>query len=272
MIIGSWLAGLRGSVWALIATAFLNVMLAQVALIRTMARDGVRFAFAGCGKEARLVGGFGSSLVVTGLIVACASWMGNAFVVNQKSGYAEMATLNAANNWFGIIVFLAATIQQGIFPALSDSIGRGDRKTTLKIIRVSLLLALVVATPLALLGIVASAWIMGLYGRGFATAWRVLALTVFCAWVYCFHVFLNQFLLALGRPKWYFVTHIVWSSAFIGLGYAQLRAGAEGLALSRVLAYLLQVLLTGLVLWRLLKRLPNEAPLSPPTVVLSPSD
>jgi O-antigen/teichoic acid export membrane protein len=262
LMMGAWLAGLRGSVWALVATAILNVTLAQLALRRTLAREAVRIVFAGCGREARLVGGFGSSVVFTGLVVACANWIGNALVVNQESGYAEMAALNAANNWFGIIVFFAATIQQGIFPALSESVGRDDRRTALKIIRSSLFLALIVATPLAVLGIVASARIMALYGHGLAAAWPVLALTVFSAWVYCFHVFLNQFLLALGRPKWFFLTHLIWSLIFVGLAYAQLRAGAEGLALSRGLAYLVQVLLTAFVLWRLLRGQPPERPAS----------
>jgi O-antigen/teichoic acid export membrane protein len=263
-MMGAWLAGLRGSVWALVVTAILNVAVAQSALRRTMAGEGVKVVFAGCTREARLVGGFGSSLVITGLVVACANWIGNALVVNQESGYAEMAALNAANNWFGIVVFFAATIQQGIFPALSESVGLGDRRTTLKIIRSSLFLALIAATPLAFVGIVASAWIMGLYGHGLAAAWPVLALTVFCAWVYCFHVFLNQFLLALGRPKWYFLTHVIWASTFVGLGYAQLRPGAEGLALSRGLSYLVLVLLTGFVLWRLLR---SQSAYAPPTRV-----
>jgi O-antigen/teichoic acid export membrane protein len=262
-MIGAWWAGLRGSVWALVVTAIMSVTVAQAALRRTMAAGGVKVAFAGCGREARLVGGFGSSLVITGLVVGCANWIGNALVVNQDSGYAEMAALNAANNWFGIVVFFAATIQQGIFPALSESVGRRDRRTTLKIIRSSLLLALMIATPLALLGIVASRWIMGLYGRGFAAAWPVLALTVASAWVYCFHGFLNQFLLALGRPRWYFFTHVMWALTFVGLGYSQLRPGAEGLALSRGLSYLLLVLLTGFVLWRLLRTQPAGPP-SPP--------
>jgi O-antigen/teichoic acid export membrane protein len=268
-MIGAWLAGLRGSVWALVATAILNAILAQLALRKTLAREAVRIVFAGCRREARIVGGFGSSVVFTGLVVACANWIGNALVVNQESGYAEMAALNAANNWFGIVVFFAATIQQGIFPALSESVGRDDRKMTLKIIRSSLLLALIAATPLAVLGIVASAKIMALYGHGLAAAWPVLALTVFSAWVYCFHGFLNQFLLALGRPKWYFLTHLIWASAFVGLGYAHLRRGAEGLALSRGLSYLLLVLVTGFVLWRMLRARPPERPTRTKPVVLS---
>lgn len=252
-MLGASVWGLQGAVWSLVVTALVSALLAQWVLKSAMQKDGVRFELAGCSSEARVVAGFGSSLVVAGLVVAGVNWMATTLVVNAKAGYAEMATLNAANNWFGIVVFFAATIQQGIFPALAESVGKGTTADTAKIVRTSLVAALIVATPLALLGVIASPWLMALYGREFAPAWPVLALTVVCAWVYCFHVFLNQFLLALDQPKWFFLTHLAWAVAYMLLLLARLMPGALGFTLARLLSFVLLVGLNAAVLWRLLR-------------------
>jgi O-antigen/teichoic acid export membrane protein len=249
----AWFAGLRGSVWGLVITSLLNVAFAHLALTKTMRQEGVRPAIAGCTREVRLVGGFGSSLALAGLVVAYANWMATAFVVNENAGYSEMAALNASNNWFGIVVFFIATVQQGIFPAVSEFAGRGNRPQLLKLLRLSTSLTLKVATPIAILGIVASPWIMGLYGRGFAHAWPVLCLTIATAWVYCFHVFLNQMLLALDRPKWFLFTHSLWGAILVGLVYARIREGAVGFAVSRLVAYVVIVAVTSLALSTLLR-------------------
>jgi O-antigen/teichoic acid export membrane protein len=253
-VLGALLGGLRGSIWALALASLLNFVLAQVALHRCLAADRIRINFTDCAREARLVAGFGLSLVVTSLVVACANWTATAYVVNQNAGYSEMATLNASNNWFGVIVFFAATVQQGIFPALSETAGTGNRTDTIRIVRTALAVTLAIATPIAAVGIMASPVIMRLYGRDFASAWPVMAMTIFTAWVYCFHGFLNQLLLALGRSKWYFATHLVWASVFVTLLYARIRSGAAGFAASRAVSYVVIVALTGFVIWTGMRR------------------
>jgi O-antigen/teichoic acid export membrane protein len=93
---------------------------------------------------------------------------------------------------------------------------------------------------------------MKLYGNAFTHGWPVLAITVLTAWVYCLHIALNQFILAAGRVLWFCICNGLWAVVVVAMAYCFVASGAEGLALARVVAYVLLVLLEWvLVRWQL---------------------
>jgi O-antigen/teichoic acid export membrane protein len=198
-----------------------------------------------------LLSHFAVPLLAISLVTSGANWLCSALIVNQRQGYAEMALLNASSQWLGLVVFVAASMQQGIFPALSESLGRRDAAASGAILRTVLLISVAAATPFTIVGLVASPWIMKLYGSGFAHGWPVLATTVLTAWVYCLHISLNQFILAAGRIGWFCISNGVWAVMVVAIAYF-CASGAEGLALARVVSYVLVVLLEWvMVRWQL---------------------
>jgi O-antigen/teichoic acid export membrane protein len=242
---GAMLGGLPGVVWALVASSFLNVVVTQFALDRSGRNARIRLSWRDCASEGWMLGRFALPVVTISLVTAGATWLCNAFMVNQEHGYAEMALLNAANQWLAIVTFVVGSVQQGIFPALSESLGRRDATASTRIFKAILGMSVVTATPFAILGIATSPWIMSLYGRAFAGSWRVLSLTIVTGWLQCLHIPLNQFLLAAGRVGWFCLSNAVWSLVVVGLSYSLVSYGALGLATSRALAFLVVVAVGG---------------------------
>jgi O-antigen/teichoic acid export membrane protein len=260
-LLGAWLGGLPGAVWGLVAASFVNVVIAQVALRRSSSQAGLPLSWKGCTAEARLLGGFAAPLLAISLVTSGANWACNAFLVNQRQGYAEMALLNASSQWLALVVFVAASMQQGVFPALSESLSRRNAAASGSMLRTVLLISVGAATPFTITALVASPWIMKLYGSAFAHGWPVLAITVLSAWVYCLHIALNQFILAAGRVGWFCISNSLWAVLVVALAYFFVASGAEGLALARIVAYVLVVLLEWVMVRRQLQsmRPPSEA-------------
>lgn len=234
---GASLGGLPGAIWGLVAASFVNVIIAQVALVRSSRRAGLALSWKGCTAEARLLGGFAIPLLAISLATSGASWLCNAILVNQRHGYAEMALLNASSSWLGLIVFVAASMQQGIFPALTESLAIRNVAASKNMLKTVLLVSVAAATPFTIASLAASPWIMRLYGSGFANGWPVLAITVVMAWVSCLHTALNQFILAAGRMAWFCLCNGLWSVCVVGLAYIFVAKGAQGQALARAIAF-----------------------------------
>lgn len=254
-LLGAWLNGLHGAVWSLVLAALVNIVVTQIYLRAAMVKNNIRFRADGCLQELKSIVEIGSSVVLTSLVIVAGNWLGTAIVVNQKAGYNDMAIIGAANNWFGVVVFLASTTQQGIFPALAESLGRRDWRTALRIMKLALLAALAVATPLAVIGILASPKIMALYGRSFVAGWPVLAITVATAWIYCIHIFVNQFILAMNKSKLYFAMSFTWCGAFLGILWLCRSSGAIGYAVARAASYALIVIVSCVLLANELRRM-----------------
>jgi O-antigen/teichoic acid export membrane protein len=246
-LLGAWLDGLPGAVWGLVVSAAVNLAIAQVVLVREARRAGVRLSWRGSWLEAEMLGGFAVPLVLVSLMTSGAYWVCNAFMVNQRQGYAEMGVLNVTSQWLGMITFVAASLQQGVFPALSESLGRKDASTSRKILRTVLMTSMTAATPITIAGIAASPWIMALYGKSFAGGWPVLAIVMFTAWLQCLHIALNQFILAAGRIGWFSAANGLWAVLSVVLAYLLVRWGAQGLAASRALAFLCLVVFEGVL-------------------------
>jgi O-antigen/teichoic acid export membrane protein len=249
-LIGAWLGGLSGAVWGLVAASFANVIIAQIALLRSARRAALPLSWRNCTRESPLLVRFAVPLVAVGVVVSGANWVCNALVVNQSQGYAEMALLNASSQWLGLVVFVAASMQQGMFPALSESLGRRDAVASGNMLKAVLLISVAAATPFTLVGLVASPWIMKLYGSGFEHGWPVLALTVLTAWVYCLHGALNQFIIASGQVGWCLMYNVFWGVLVVGITRLLVASGAQGLALARVVSYMLVVLIE----WAMVRR------------------
>ena len=251
LVLGAWLNGLPGAVWALSITAGITFLFNYLYLRADMNRNGIEVPLGNWSREWRNMIGFSMPILLSSFLSAITGWAGNAMLVNQKTGYHQMALVNAANTWHGIVVFIAANSAQAMFPAFAEKFGLQDNKSVFKILKTSLLASLLIATPLTLTGIFGSRLIMGLYGEQFETGGLILSVILTTAWLYTIHVVLNQVLLASGKTWLWLWLHVVWAGVFLAVNSQLVHLGGIGLAISNLIALAVLITLSGICVWRL---------------------
>ena len=234
---GTILGGLKGAVWALVGSMGVNWLLNHVSLRRESALAGVPFRLSGWGREWPTLWKFSLPAALSGVIVAPIYWVTNSILVNRPNGYAEMGIFNAANQWFGALLFLPAVLGQVVLPALSERLGDEDRIRAAKMVSLSIKLNLLVVTPLVLILCLASPWVMGFYGHSFRAGWPTFVIVVVTADLLAVQLPVSQLIAAAGRMWLGFSMNLGWALVFVLGTAAWVSNGATGLAAARLTAY-----------------------------------
>jgi O-antigen/teichoic acid export membrane protein len=170
-------------------------------------------------------------------MVSPVTWAANAILVNRPGGYLEMGALSAANQWFGAVMFLPAALGGAVLPVLSERLGEGDTGGARKVLRAAVAMNAAVVLPIAVLGAIASPWIMRMYGPAFAAAWPTLAVVLATAAVVAVLNPIGTVLAAAGRLWIGFLMNSGWAVVFLVLTVILVRTGALGVASARLIAY-----------------------------------
>jgi O-antigen/teichoic acid export membrane protein len=238
MVGGTWWRGLEGSLLGLIASQALNCLLSFHGLREEARRAGVPLAYAGASREWNVLWRFSLPALLGGVMVGPVYWVCNTLLVNQPDGYGQMGLFNAANQWFGALLFLPGILGQAALPVLSERLGENDAMRSGKVLSFYIKLNAVVVMPLVLLGCLASPWIMASYGTGFREAWPILVVVLVTAALLAVQTPVGQIIAASGRMWLGSVMNLGWAVCFIGLTWGFIHWGALGLAGARCGAYL----------------------------------
>jgi O-antigen/teichoic acid export membrane protein len=237
LVAGTILGGLQGAVWGLVAGAAVNWVLNRTALRKEAALASVPFGLKGCGREWVTLWKFSLPAALSGVIVAPIYWATNSVLVNRANGYAEMGIFNAANQWFGALLFLPAVFGQVVLPALSERLGDEDRARAAKMVSLTIKLNLLVVTPLVLILCLVSPWVMGFYGHSFRAGWPTFVIVVVTADLLAVQLPVSQLIAASGRMWLGLSMNLGWALVFVLLTAAWVSNGATGLAAARLTAY-----------------------------------
>lgn len=254
MVGGTWWRGVEGALLGLMASQALNCLLNFHGLREEARRAGVPLAFAGATREWNVLWRFSLPALLGGVMVGPVYWLCNTLLVNQPDGYGQMGLFNAANQWFGALLFLPAILGQAALPVLSERLGENDGVRSRKVLSFYIKLNAAVVMPLVLLGCLASPWIMASYGPGFREAWPTLVTVLITAALLAVQTPVGQVIAASGRMWLGGVMNLGWAVCFVVLTWALLRWGAFGLAGARLLAYLAHSLWVFFFTYRLLRK------------------
>lgn len=247
--------GLNGALWGLAAAAFVTWLVFHWGLRRELARAGIPFALKGSFQEMRVLWAFSLPAVISGMLAAPVIWACNALLVNQPNGYAEMGIANAANQWFYALLFLPGVLASSSIAVLSERLGAGDKPACRKVLLYGIGLNAVVVIPLVLAGCLASRYIMGIYGPGFAQHPGVLMVAIITGAVVAIQVPMGQTTAASGRMWTEICMNLAWALVFFGGTWLALSHGALGLVSARLVAYLFHTLWTAaFAVWLLRER------------------
>ena len=234
---GAFLYGLNGVVAGLILAQALGCFMSLLALREEATRHNVRISYSSWKEEAPIIWHFSLPAVLGGLLISPATWACNAMLVRQVDGYNHMGALNAANQWFGALTWLPYMLGGVILPLLSERLGVSDKARSVKLLKASVALNLVIASPIVLAGCLLSPHIMAAYGSGFGREWPTLAAMLFAAGVLAVQIPVGEILAAAGRMWVGLLLNLGWSLVLVFTAWSLLAWGAFGLAVAQLAAY-----------------------------------
>jgi O-antigen/teichoic acid export membrane protein len=243
-LVGVYWHGLTGAVWALVATMAVTCVLSELVLRRVAPKNGCRIQFRHVFNEGHMLWRFTLPSILGGAMVAPVTWGCNAILVNRPGGYAEMGIYNAANQWYGAIMFLPGVLGQVLLPILSERLGQKDSDRSSRLLRISVLANALVVAPLIVLGSILSPYIMRSYGNGFGGSWATLVIVLFTAGLLAVQTPVAQVIAASGRMWSGFCLNAAWAAVLLVATVIMVRWGALGLAAARSFAYALHSLWT----------------------------
>lgn len=251
---GVLLGGLPGAVWGLTLSSAAGCAFNNLALRSELSARRLRPDYANCGSEISVIWKFSIPAALSTIIIGPINWAASAMLVNTSGGYGEMGVYNAANQWLMALMFLPSVAGSVVMPILSETLGRKDSHSTGKVLKFNLMASAAVGIPIGLLLCLLSPYIMGWYGPGFSGRWLTLALTIATAVILATETPVGHIIAASGKMWTGLAMNTVWGGAFIGLSYLLLSHGADGIAMSRLLAYVVHAIWTFVFAYDILRR------------------
>ena len=239
IVSGAYLGGVNGVVLALVINLGVNWILNHFAIRTEAQKYRVPFTIKNCSQEFPILWKFSLPAFLAGSMVGPVNWVCAALLVNQPDGYGEMGIYNAANQWFSLLILLPGVISSVILPAISDQLGQNSIDQSIKTLIFAITVNFFMVVPIALVACIASPHIMGFFGEGFAGAWLILVVIVITAGLVALTSPVGQIIAGSGRMWVGFGMNAAWALFFVLLTIYFVNLGALGLALARLLAYVL---------------------------------
>jgi len=228
--------GVPGAVGGLAASMSLNWLLNHLALRREAARNRVPTTFRGCWKERRVLWHFSLPALLAGVMVAPATWVCSAMLVNRPNGYAEMGFLSAAAQCRNFLTYFVAVMTPALLPILASQ-ARETKAEFKRVLNAAHHLTFLVILPLTIVMMLSSSFLMGIYGHGFVGGRNVLIYTLAATAISCIGYPAGTALEASGKMWICFVMNASWGVIFIASTFFLVNYGAKGVAMAMLVSY-----------------------------------
>lgn len=238
---GAMLFELWGVVWGMIIAQAAGC-LANVIIRRD---EAARFhiplvSWAMALSELSLLWRFALPATLGSLLFNPVDWVCMAMLARQPNGLEHVGTLNAANQWFGALLWLPYVMAQAVMPVLSERLGATDTNRSTKLLIISMKLSVVATLPFAIVGSLLSAQIMSAYGEDFVHDWPTLVVSLITCVIVAVQVPVGNMIAASGRMWLGLSMNLLWASVFVLVAWFSVQWGALGLVSARLIAYVVQ--------------------------------
>ena len=246
MLGGYLVGGLPGILWGMVAAKAVEWLLKHRAVRAQAQRMNMRIEYQHCSRELSILWKFSLPALLSGALVAPVYWVCSAILVNRPNGYAEMGIFNAANQWYGALLFLPVTLGASLLPLLSDRLGDGDNKGSAGVLGFMLRLNAAIMVPVVVGMSLFSPLIMRMYGPAYSHSWPTLIAVMLTAGLFAILMPVGDVIAASGRMWLGCVMNAGWALVFITstLVFVGAGAGSFGLASARLLSYVFHAVWT----------------------------
>jgi len=242
LVLGAYLGGLTGAVWALAINLGINWLLNHLALRKEAKRHNVPLAFRNCSRELSILWKFSLPSVLSSSMVVPVHWACVALLVNRPNGYDEMGIFSAANQWYAMLLFLPSSLGRVVLPVLSEQLGQNEAQQSAKTMILAMKVNALLVLPIVLLASIGSPYIMNSYGDTFKDGWPTLIVVLFTAALLSVQTPVGQVLAASGRVWVRFTMNMGWAVVFLAGTLLLVHIGSLGLASARAVAYVFHAL------------------------------
>lgn len=245
MLLAANYYGLMGAAAALAFNAFLQTSISRFQMRQELGKFMVEPHAAGCLKEWRVLWHFALPALLAGALVGPAHWVVQALLANTQNGYAQLAVLGIAMQWFNIILFVPNTAGRVVLPMLTDHVAGNDHGNSKKILAFAVGTNALFTIPLA--GIVAllSPLIMRLYGVGYVNDYVPLVLAVLTATLVSVQTPIGNLIFATSRMWLGALMNAGWALVYICTAYVFIDKGAIWVVSALALGYVAHTLWVG---------------------------
>ncbi len=235
---GVYLLGLRGVVYAMVATMGVTLLCNHILLGRIANKENVVLSYHDCLQERSIITQFSVPAMLSGIMALSATWLSSAILVNTHNGYEEMGIYNAANVWKAPILFLPAVFSPIFLSVLSNIRSEGRYDLYVKVLRYYLFLIAAIALLAAVVISVFSHSITSVYGKDFSISESVLILLAFSSVPIAVANAIDHAISSYGKAWASFSINLTWACFLIGLTWVLRAQGARGLVIALGLSYI----------------------------------
>jgi O-antigen/teichoic acid export membrane protein len=205
-------------------------------------------------QELNVLWKFSLPAVFAGLMVGPVTWVCNYFLVNQHSGFTEMAYFDIANQWRNTILFIPAALSQIALPMLSSALESKHqyKSTYIK----NLKLNVYVAGAMVIVFVLLSPLIIFTYGSEYKGAQYPLVIMLITTGLIAVNNVIGQVIASKNKMWIGFYVNMLWGMFLIFFSYifiVVMKMGAVGISLAYLLSYLLHTIIQFLFIKNLLK-------------------
>lgn len=236
--------GLQGVAVAMVINALLQASISRYQMARELQKYTVQRSAKGCLNEWPVLWHFAFPALLAGAFVGPAHWAVQAFLANTPNGYAELAVLGIAMQWFNIIMFVPGTAGRVVLPILTDHVTKNDHGASQKILLYAMGANAIVVVPMAVIVGVFSSSIMSLYGSSFEHDYIPLVLAVITAALLAILSPVGNIIAAASRMWLGALMNAGWALVYIGLAYLLVNKGAAGITIALGMGYVVHAIWT----------------------------
>jgi len=191
-------------------------------------------------REWPVIWRFSLPATLANTLVTPAAWACNVMLVNQPSGFSEMAVYNAATQWRQFMLFLPGIVAQVFLPIMSSQTNRDRRESSQALyLNINVLVAAPFLVGLSIL----SPLIMALYGKSYTAQWPVFVVVQLATFAQIIQSPVITSWVADGRMGTNLIANVFWGAALILVSWALKKLGALGLGLALLISFLLYFLI-----------------------------
>ncbi|MGZ8983656.1 MAG: oligosaccharide flippase family protein [Methylotenera sp.] len=238
MLLAANYFGLQGAAVAMVVSALLQASISRYQMARDLRKYKVQRSAKGCLNEWPVLWHFAFPSLLSGALIAPAHWAAQALLANTQNGYAELAVLGIAMQWFNVIMFVPGTAGRVILPILTDHVTKSDHSNSRKILLYAIGANAIVAVPIAVIVCAFSSNIMGLYGSSFKQDYVPLVLAAMTAALLAIQTPVGTLLAASSRMWLGALMNAGWALVYVGLAYLLVNKGATGIMLALGVGYI----------------------------------
>lgn len=244
MLLAASYFGLQGAAVAIVVNALLQASISRYQMARELQKYKVQRSAKGCLSEWSVLWRFAFPALLSGALVGPAHWAAQALLANTPNGYAELAVLGIAMQWFNVIMFVPGTAGRVVLPILTDHITKNDHNNSRRILLYAMGANAIVAVPMAVIVGVFSSSIMSLYGSSFEHDYVPLVLAAMTAALLAIQTPVGNLLAATSRMWLGALMNAGWAFIYVGLAYLLVNKGATGIMLALTIGYIVHAIWT----------------------------